>query len=97
MEMAIRESKRVQIKTKLLCYLAVTTLIFEAFKKAKVAELVDARDSKSRSFGSVGSSPTFGTIKALQITAGLFCFLKPSLLLFLKQQTYGVKNYLKCN
>ena len=28
---------------------------------AEVAELADARDSKSRSFGSVGSSPTFGT------------------------------------
>ncbi len=28
---------------------------------AKVAELVDAHDSKSCSFGSVGSIPTFGT------------------------------------
>ena len=27
---------------------------------AEVAELADARDSKSRSFGSVGSTPTFG-------------------------------------
>ena len=30
-------------------------------KHAKVAELVDAHDSKSCSFGSVGSIPTFGT------------------------------------
>ena len=29
--------------------------------EAKVAELVDAHDSKSCSFGSVGSIPTFGT------------------------------------
>ena len=32
--------------------------------RAGVAELVDARDSKSRFFGSVGSSPTTGTIAA---------------------------------
>ena len=31
---------------------------------AEVAELVDAHDSKSCSFGSVGSIPTFGTKKA---------------------------------
>ncbi len=30
---------------------------------AEVAELADARDSKSRSLGIVGSSPTFGTIR----------------------------------
>ena len=29
---------------------------------AGVAKLVDARDSKSRDFGHVGSSPTSGTI-----------------------------------
>ena len=29
---------------------------------AEVAELADAHDSKSCSFGSVGSIPTFGTI-----------------------------------
>ena len=32
---------------------------------AGVAELVDARDSKSRDFGHVGSSPTSGTIRKL--------------------------------
>ena len=32
---------------------------------AGVAELVDARDSKSRDFGHVGSSPTSGTIMKL--------------------------------
>ena len=30
---------------------------------AEVAELADARDSKSRSLGIVGSSPTFGTTR----------------------------------
>lgn len=34
--------------------------------RAGVAELVDARDSKSRFFGSVGSSPTTGTISLLR-------------------------------
>lgn len=29
---------------------------------AEVAELADARDSKSRSFGSEGSIPSFGTL-----------------------------------
>ena len=38
---------------------------------AKVAELVDAHDSKSCSLGSVGSIPTFGTKKTLQYE-GLF-------------------------
>ena len=33
---------------------------------AKVAELVDAHDSKSCSFGSVGSIPTFGTTIVLK-------------------------------
>ena len=32
------------------------------FRRAEVAELADARDSKSRSLGSVGSTPTFGII-----------------------------------
>ena len=35
---------------------------------AKVAELVDAHDSKSCSFGSVGSIPTFGTNKEMEKT-----------------------------
>ena len=35
------------------------------YKNAQVAELVDALDSKSSSFESVGSIPTRGTIKAL--------------------------------
>ena len=34
------------------------------FGNAEVAELVDAHDSKSCSFGSVGSIPTFGTLKS---------------------------------
>gem|GEM_PF-1431579 len=34
----------------------------DSMRSAPVAELVDARDSKSRSFGSVGSIPTGGTI-----------------------------------
>tara|TARA_B100001564_G_scaffold307663_1_gene277646 strand:+ start:244 stop:390 length:147 start_codon:yes stop_codon:yes gene_type:complete len=40
------------------------------YKKALVAELVDALDSKSSSFGSVGSIPTQGTFifKNLQFT-----------------------------
>lgn len=52
---------KIKNRAKGFCFLTVTNLIFEAFDKAKVAELVDARDSKSRSSGSVGSSPTFGT------------------------------------
>ena len=36
-------------------------LIVYLINRAKVAELVDAHDSKSCFFGSVGSSPTFGT------------------------------------
>ena len=32
-------------------------------RPAEVAELADAHDSKSCSFGSVGSIPTFGTIR----------------------------------
>ncbi len=32
------------------------------FKQAEVAELADAHDSKSCSFGNVGSIPTFGTL-----------------------------------
>ena len=39
---------------------------------AKVAELVDAHDSKSCSFGSVGSSPTFGTYPLILSYEGIF-------------------------
>lgn len=56
--------------------LPFTTLILGALPKAKVAELVDAHDSKSCSFGSVGSIPTFGTQASQQILLRgfLFCF-----------------------
>ena len=36
-------------------------ILLHSINIAGVAELADARDSKSRSFGSVGSTPTFGT------------------------------------
>ncbi len=41
------------------------------FVQAEVAELVDAHDSKSCTFGCVGSIPTFGT-KAFQTFGRLF-------------------------
>ena len=35
---------------------------YRLYSRAPLAELVDARDSKSRSFGSAGSIPAGGTI-----------------------------------
>ena len=43
----------------MVCVLKYTAKIYG---QAEVAELADARDSKSRSFGSVGSIPSFGII-----------------------------------
>ena len=42
------------------------------YRDARVAELVDARDSNSRSARSVGSIPTPGTQKASQLRGFLF-------------------------
>ena len=41
----------------------VSDMFTEITHQAEVAELADAHDSKSCSFGSVGSTPTFGTKK----------------------------------
>ena len=52
---------------------------------ALVAELVDALDSKSSSFGSVGSIPTQGTERELLVFSSLFPVLflsvSPSLIM----------------
>ena len=51
------------IKAELFFYFCA--LIKSLNKFASVAELVDALDSKSSSFGSVGSIPTRGTINGI--------------------------------
>lgn len=53
---------------------------------AGVAELVDARDSKSRDFGHVGSSPTSGT-KFFSVALSFFGF-------YLKQNTVLLVEFL---
>ena len=46
----------------------------EALNNARVAELVDALDSKSSFFGSAGSIPALSTDRKPKRTFRLFCF-----------------------
>tara|TARA_A100001234_G_scaffold197933_1_gene188364 strand:- start:169 stop:318 length:150 start_codon:yes stop_codon:yes gene_type:complete len=45
---------------------------FALYSDAQVAELVDALDSKSSSFGSAGSIPALGTKKAMFLNIAFF-------------------------
>jgi hypothetical protein len=58
-------------------------------QNAPLAELVDARDSKSRSFGSAGSIPAGGTIARAPVSAALILkFVTRRVLFFLHDLTF---------
>jgi hypothetical protein len=51
---------------------------FNRIPEARVAELVDALDSKSSSFGSAGSIPALGTVTKPLVFQGVLFFLSLS-------------------